>query len=99
MGVAESTVESAALSWLELLGYATIHGGVIAPGEPSAERKSYGDVVLVRRLRDAITRINPGIPSSALEDAVRKITPGFPSLVGSRTFHGCLSIVPVSTRP
>ena len=28
----------------------------IAPGEPDAERESFGDVVLVGRLRDAIDR-------------------------------------------
>ena len=89
MGVVESTVESAALSWLESLGYATVHGSVIAPGESGAERESYGDVVLVRRLRDAISRLNPAIPSEAIDDAVRKITrPESPTLdANNRTFH------------
>ena len=34
----ESVVEEAALVWLELLGYAVLHGPDIAPGEPAAER-------------------------------------------------------------
>ena len=55
----ESTVEEAALSWFEELGYAVAHGPDIAPGEPEAERESFGDVVLVGRLRDAIDRLNP----------------------------------------
>ena len=33
----ESTVEEAALSWFEELGYAVSHGPDIAPGEPATE--------------------------------------------------------------
>jgi len=33
----ESTVEEAALSWFEGLGYEKIHGPDIAPGEPHSE--------------------------------------------------------------
>ena len=35
---AESTVESAALSWLEALGYTILHGPDIGGGQPTAER-------------------------------------------------------------
>jgi type I restriction enzyme R subunit len=49
-GVAESTVEAAALEWLGALDYQVLFGPDIAPGEPAAERASYGDVVLVERL-------------------------------------------------
>jgi len=34
----ESIVEDAALTWLEALGYAVLHGPDIAAGEPGAER-------------------------------------------------------------
>jgi hypothetical protein len=34
----------------------------IAPGEPAAARTSIGDVVLTRRLRAAIARLNPDLP-------------------------------------
>ena len=37
-GFAESTVESAALAWLESLGWWVTHGLDIAPGEAGAER-------------------------------------------------------------
>ena len=85
----ESTVEEAALSWFEELGYAIAHGPSIAPGEPGAERDSFGDVVLVKRLRDAIDRLNPDIPAEAREEAFRKVLrPDSPSLVGNnRAFH------------
>jgi type I restriction enzyme R subunit len=49
----ESTVESA-LGWLESLGWQVKRGTEIAPGELSAERADYGEVVLSQRLRDAL---------------------------------------------
>ena len=57
----ESVVEDAALAWLGGLGYAIKHGPEIAPGEIFAERSdpTYRDVVLERRLRDALVRLNP----------------------------------------
>src|SRR6266496_1116948 len=85
----ESIVEEAALSWFEELGYSVLHGAHIAPGEPYAERSSYGEVVLADRLRAALAKINPHIPTSALEEASRKVTrASSPSLLGNnRQFH------------
>jgi len=68
----ESVVEEAALAWLESLGYTIKHGLEIAPGELAAERIDYGKVVLERRLRDALARLNPELPPEALADAFRK---------------------------
>ena len=42
----ESIVEEAALEWLQQVGYTTIGGPDIAPGEPAAECETYRDVVL-----------------------------------------------------
>ncbi|HWQ70585.1 MAG TPA: type I restriction endonuclease subunit R [Patescibacteria group bacterium] len=70
----ESTVEQAALAWLESVGWQVRNGAEIAPGEPAAERDDYGQVVLVQRLRDALARLNPALPAEALEDAFRKLT-------------------------
>ena len=88
----ESTVEDAGLSWLGELGYATVHGKDIAPGEPGAEREAYDDVVLVGRLRAAIDRLNPEIPAQARDEAVRKVLrPESPKLiVNNRVFHRML---------
>jgi type I restriction enzyme R subunit len=80
----ESEIEQAALSWLTNLGYTILHGPDIAPGEWLAERDDYGQVVLERRLRDALARLNPTIPADALDEAFRKLTrPESPSLVGN----------------
>src|SRR5579885_759828 len=85
----ESTVEEAALEIFDGLAYTILHGPTIAPGEMFAERTSYGDVVLVKRLREAFARINPQIPADALEDAARKVLrTETPSLVeNNRRFH------------
>ncbi|HXF44791.1 MAG TPA: type I restriction endonuclease subunit R, partial [Burkholderiaceae bacterium] len=70
----ESVVEQAALAWLEDAGWPVAHGPDIAPDTLLAERRDYGEVVLARRLRDALARLNPELPAEALEDAFRKLT-------------------------
>lgn len=88
----ESTVEEATLDWLAELGYATLHGPEIAPEEPGAERQSFGDVILVGRLQQALARINPQLPVDAIDEVVRKVTrTETPSLVeNNHRFHQML---------
>ena len=104
MSLNESIVEDAALEWFGELGYAVGHlpaprsatrqagGPHLAPGEPAAERDSFGEVVLVGRLREAIRRLNPAIPEEAREEALRKVLRvGTPSLTQTnRAFHRML---------
>jgi len=88
----ETVVEAAALEWLEGLGWRLAHGPDIAPGAADAERADYGAVVLERRLRDALDRLNPGLPADALDDAFRKlIRPEGATLEArNRAFHRLL---------
>ena len=88
----ESEAEQAALTWLESLGWALKHGPDIAPGTLEAEREDFGQVVLARRLRDALYHLNPNLPEEALEDAFRKLTrPEGATLVArNRAVHGML---------
>lgn len=90
--ISEFILEETALSWLGELGYAVAEGAQLAPGEMLAERASFGDVVLVGRLRDAIQRLNPKVPVDAQEDAIRKVLRiAMPSLtVTNRRFHAML---------
>ena len=89
----ESEVEDAALEWLVGLGWTVAHGPDIAPGAPDAERADYGEVVLERRLRGALARLNPDLPDEALDDAFRKlIRPEGATLeVRNRAFHRLLT--------
>lgn len=88
----ESTIEEAAISWFQELGYEYLTGPDIAPGEPAAERDSFGDMVLAERLRRAIDRLNQDIPTEAREEALRKVLrPESPSLIANnRAFHAML---------
>ena len=95
----EDTVEQAALAWLADIGYDIVHGPDIAPGQPAAERTSYHDVVLEGRLRDALCRLNPDLPGSAVDEAVRQLTRSdSPNLyANNHAFHKLLlEGVPVS---
>ena len=90
--LSESTVESAALEWLFVLGWQTAHGPDIAPDTPGAERDNYGQVVLEKRLRDALSRLNRSLPASALDDALRRLThpEGATLEARNRSFHRML---------
>jgi len=90
--LAESHVEEHTLTWLRELGYKTLFGPDIAPGELAAERSDWHDVILKNRLAAAIARLNPDIPADAQEAALKKILhPDSPSLFGNnRAFHKML---------
>ncbi|HEY5610213.1 MAG TPA: type I restriction endonuclease subunit R, partial [Thermoanaerobaculia bacterium] len=70
---AESTVEAAALEWLGELGYSVASGPDLLEGL-FAERSSPANVILEKRLRSALQRINRDASRAALEEAYRKLT-------------------------
>ena len=90
--VTEADVEEVALEWLRDLGWQTAHGPDIGPGGASEERMDYGVVVLERRLRDALARLNPDLLPEALDDAYRKLTKpeGSTLEARNRAFHRML---------
>jgi type I restriction enzyme, R subunit len=92
MTFSESVVEQAALAWLESIGWQVRNGAEIAPGEPTAERDDYAQVVLAQRLRDALARLNPALPAEALVDAFRKLMrpEGAELIVHNRAVHRLL---------
>jgi len=97
----ESEIEKMAIEELVDLGYTYLSGADIAPDAPSAERKSYGDVLLKERLSAALSRLNPGVPADAISDAVNKLSRiGSSNLLSdNETFHKMLvEGVPVEYR-
>ena len=88
----EADVEQVALEWLAGLGWEVAHGPDIAPDTPNAERDDYGQVVLKKRLRDALADLNPTLPAAALKDAFRKLTrpEGATLEARNRAFHRIL---------
>ena len=100
-GFSESHVEDAALAWLAELGYTTASGPDIGPDGANIERVSYGDVVLVQRLRAAIEKLNPTLdPETRAVVLAKLIQTETPSLVEeNRRLHRYLvEGVPVEVR-
>ena len=87
--LSESTVEDAALAWLEAIGWRVAHGPDIAPDAANAQRADYGEVVLNGRLQSALAQLNPDLPAAALDDASRRLTrPAGATLeTSNRDFH------------
>ena len=92
MTITEADVEEAALDWLRDIGWQVAYGPDIAPDALGSERSDYGQVVLERRLRDALGELNPGLPAEALDDAFRKLTrpEGATLEARNRAFHRML---------
>ena len=69
----ENAIEELAIELLEALGYGYCYGPVLAPDGATPERASFADVLLVERLRTAISKHNPTVPAEAREDALRQV--------------------------
>lgn len=69
----ENAIEELAIELLEQLGYQYCYGPELAPDGASPERATYADVLLLERLRTAVARLNPTVPSEAREDALRQV--------------------------
>ena len=82
-GIAESHVEEAALAWLGELGYEIASGLDIGPDGQAPERANYSDVLLVDRVRTAITKLNPTLSRERRTEVLsRLIHSGTPVLIG-----------------
>lgn len=70
----EPIVKEATFEWTEGLGYPPIYASEIASNSPNSERQTCANIVLINRLRSALSTINEKIPSNAIEDAIKKVT-------------------------
>jgi len=88
----EDQLEQETLAWLQDVGYTHRYGPDIAFDGASPERADYRQVLLPFRLREAIARLNPGIPAAAREDALKQVQDlGIPALLSAnRAFHKLL---------
>ncbi|MGY1814341.1 type I restriction endonuclease subunit R [Blastococcus sp. SYSU D00820] len=71
--VAESGVEEVCLEYFADLGWQVLHGPDIAPGEQTAERLSYRDVLLEGRLRAAVARLNPDLAHEEISEVIATV--------------------------
>jgi type I restriction enzyme R subunit len=90
--ITEDKIETFAIETLQSLGWEYIHGLAIAPGAEQSERESYEQIILVGRLRKAVSILNPGIPKDAQEQAIQKVLRIYsPELLhNNETFHQLL---------
>ena len=94
----EDQLEQETLGWLAELGYGVHFGPDIAHDGLNPQRANYRQVVLPFRLREAIQRLNPDMPTAAREDASQRVRDlGIPAVLSAnRAFHKFLvSGVPV----
>lgn len=91
--ITESTIEEFAIDLLEQQGFNPIYGPDIAPDSETPERESFEDVILIDRLRESVTRINPDIPQDCREDAIKQILRlNSPELItNNEAFHRILT--------
>ena len=69
--ITENEIEQIALDILnEDLGYTVLYGPDLAEGD--SKEREYTEVVLQQRLKNAIDKLNPEIPSDAKEEAFKK---------------------------
>src|SRR5437762_2512369 len=90
-GMSEEDWEIFAMDILGELAWLSVPGSSIAPG--SGERESWAELILPGRLRDAVTRINPKLPASAVEDAVQQVLDAASrdALAENHRLHGFLT--------
>ncbi|WP_421753054.1 type I restriction endonuclease subunit R [Croceimicrobium sp.] len=71
--ITEHSIEDFAIKLLETLGYEYIYAPSIAHDGEHPERSGYEDLLLTRRMAEAVGRINPTVPPSAQEEAIKEI--------------------------
>ena len=87
--ITENIIEQSAIESLISVGYTYINGKNISPEGLSCERDSFSQVILIRRLEEAVEKLNPHIPLPARQQAVQKVLRIFsPDLIhNNETFH------------
>ena len=71
--VTEQDLEQACIGWFTELGWSHAHGETISPGGAHPEREHYTQVILARRLREALSRLNPELPAEARNEAINRL--------------------------
>ena len=88
----EQQLENLCINWFQETGWQFAHGPDIAPDATNPERADYRQVIMQDRLLAALARINPQIPTAALEQAAHTLqTISEPqAVVRNRSFHRLL---------
>ena len=80
----ELQLEIATIDYFRKLGNKYAHCPEIAPDGDSPEHEDYSQVILTRRLRQALVELNSDLPAEAIEEAYRQLTrPKRPLLIAN----------------
>lgn len=84
----ETDIEHFTIELLERQGYT-----YLSPKEQETERHDLSDVVLRRRLKSAVDKLNPNIPKEAKEQALREVLnlPSQNLIENNEAFHHMLT--------
>lgn len=87
--ITEDQLEQQCIEWFKDLGFSYAFGPDIAPDGNAPERGTFREIVLAERLRAALKRLNPKVPSETIESAVVQLSnPNVPGLMAAnRQFH------------
>jgi type I restriction enzyme R subunit len=87
--ITESHIETLTIETLQSIGWEYIYELAIAPGAEKQERESFEQIILIERLRKAVSILNPHIPNDAQEQAIQKVLRIYsPDLLfNNETFH------------
>ncbi|HPQ09359.1 MAG TPA: type I restriction endonuclease subunit R [Bacteroidia bacterium] len=90
--ITENTIEQLAIEILQSQGWKYIHGQDISPEGLFCERESFSDIVLNQRLKNALSKINPHLPTNVLDAAIQKVLRiNSPNLIhNNEEFHSML---------
>ncbi len=88
----EDQVEQLSIEWFKELGYDYLLGYDIAPDSTNPQRSNYQEVLLSNRLKSALQKLNPTLPSSSIDEAIHLLQkPQHASLIqNNRAFHQML---------
>lgn len=91
--LSEAEVEQALLAQFQTLGYCIECEENISPDGKRSERESHAEVVLQKRFKAAVARLNPALPQEAQAEAVRQVLHSeLPSLLEeNRRLHKLLT--------
>jgi type I restriction enzyme R subunit len=68
----QNLTEQPVIEWFKQLGYEYKFGPEISPGGILVER-DFKDVILEKRLKSALKRLNPDLPEKAIDEAIYKL--------------------------
>ncbi|MCG3165042.1 MAG: hypothetical protein POELPBGB_00802 [Bacteroidia bacterium] len=71
--ITENIIEESAIELLQSQGWEYANGKEISPEGLFCERENYQQIILINRLRSAVTKINPHIPADAQKAAVQRV--------------------------